>query len=334
VTTVVANVQATVALDLRDIVDMASRLEARAMDRANDRTMPGGEAMVNLAGVGSMRDWQRRIDLGERLHDLDPRIKRPDITNEDPDQLWPAVQVLWYWSEGFRDQLGHDHEDPKWRPTLVSEAQFLANRDVASWVHNHLSELNRFGAYAADVARAKGKLEGILREGERAELTPVVCNRCEDGRPLVRVYDQRRPVLWACAGCLAEQDHPDPLCARCGRPDPLVACHWTSDPNRDRYKCMGCKHLFDVEELADARATQIRRSTPREWTPRAEAVALLRDQGHPRPVAERIVDSTEVRSWCEVKTRTRWVSWPDAWRRHMSEVQARLLRRARSRSAS
>jgi hypothetical protein len=50
---------ATVAANLRSIEDMALRLEDRAIDRSNSRDMPGGDALVNLASVGSMAVWGR-----------------------------------------------------------------------------------------------------------------------------------------------------------------------------------------------------------------------------------------------------------------------------------
>jgi hypothetical protein len=60
---------------------------------------------------------------------------------------------------GLPHALGHDHDDPRWRPTLVSEAKFLRNHDVAEWIWNN--EVH-WDDYAGDVERAKTKLENIL----------------------------------------------------------------------------------------------------------------------------------------------------------------------------
>jgi len=175
---------ATVAANLRAIEDMALRLEARAIDRAGAKGIPGGEAMVNLASVGSVVDWARRVEIREQHGDY-------GIDYEDPDELWPAVQVLWFWSEGIRGQLGHDHDDPRWRPTLVSEAKFLRNHDVAEWIWNN--EVH-WDDYAGDVARAKKKLEDILHAGERTlRGVPCMYDECK-GKRLVRkmrpLYDK------------------------------------------------------------------------------------------------------------------------------------------------
>jgi hypothetical protein len=268
-----------VATNLRKIEDMAQRLEQRAVDRAGAKEMPGGDAMVALAGVGSIRDWTRRIEIAEEHEDY------PDISNEDPDEFWPALQVLWWWSEDYRQQLNHDYDDPRWRPTLISEAAFLRNHDVAEWIWNNEP---KYDDYAKDVERAKTKLENILIEGDRSEKTPVVCDRCADKRSLVKVYGD--------------------------------------DEGADRWKCMGCKHLFTLEELDDARATQMRRSEPREWVSRAEAIGLLRDMGHQRRTAAALVDAPEALGWRSEISRVRYVSWPDVWRGHLLALQAAKIR--------
>lgn len=276
---------ATVAANLRAIEDMALRLESRAIDRAGARDIPGGEAMVNLASVGSLADWQRRVELSEQQYGNGG----VDLSSEDPDDLWPAVQVLWFWSEDYRDRLNHDHDDPRWRPTLVSEAKFLRNHDVAEWIWNN--EIH-WDDYARDVGRAKTKLESILLEGERTERTTVVCSLCDDGRRLIRV--------------------------------------WGGELVDDRWKCPGCKHQFTDEELPEVQATQMRRSEPREWIPRPEAIDLLRSQGHQERVAARLADPLETQGWCHSVTHVRYVSWPDVWRRHLSEMQARRIKAERT----
>lgn len=275
---------ATVANHLRLIEEMAQRLEARAVDRSNSRDLTGGDAMVNLASVGSMADWKRRLDLAEATYGNG----NVDVSHEDPDELWPAVQVLWFWSEDIRNQLGHDHDDPRWRPTLVSEAKFLRNHDVAEWIWNNEPH---YDDYAADVERAKTKLENILHEGDRSERSAVVCDRCDAKRPLIRVYG--------------------------------------TEPGEDRWKCPSCKALLTDEELDDALAAQMRRGEPRQWIPRSHAVDLLRGMGHQERVAVRLVDHPDTEGYRDETTHVRWVSWPATWRRHLVEMQRRKMKAGR-----
>lgn len=313
--------QADVAKNLRKIEDMATRLEQRAVDRAGAKDMPGGDAMVALAGVGSIRDWMRRVDIAEE-HGTEM-----DISNEDPDEFWPALQILWWWTEDYRQRLNHHSDDPRWRPTLISEAAFLRHHDVAEWIWSN--EVN-YDDFAKDVGRAKSKLENILVEGDRSEKTPVVCDKCADKRPLVRVYDEAEVVGWMCHFAEGD-DEPIPAdagedpCPVCEKPAPHVEI-MASDPDADRWKCMGCKHLFTIEELDDARATQMRRSEPKEWVSRAEAIGLLRDMGHQRRTAVALVDAPAAMGWRSELSHLRYVSWPEVWRSHLLALQTAKIR--------
>lgn len=285
---------AAVTAALRAIEEMALHLASRAVDRSNARDMPGGDALVNLAPVASPRRWAAQFDAYERealAADESLKDSQPDLSHEDPDDLWPASELLTWWSEDYRQRLGMTYEG--WRPTLVSEAKFLRNHDVAEWIWNNEAH---WSDYAADVERAKAKLENILHEGDRSERTAVVCDRCDDGRRLIRV--------------------------------------WGDEPDQDRWKCPGCKHLFTDAELDDALATQMRRSKPREWIPRNQAVDLLRSLGHQERVAARLVDHPDTEGWRDETTHVRWVRWPAAWRRHLSEMQRRRMKTQRSEDLS
>lgn len=281
--------QSDVASNLRAIEDMAARLRDRAIDRSNARDIPGGDAMVELCHVGSIETWTNKIDGLERRWLDYLGLPAEDMPNwseaEDPDKFWPAIEVLWFWTEDYRSQLGMDYDDPRWRPTLASEAAFLRNKDVADWIWDNET---KYADYAKDVERAKTKLENVLIEGDRSERTPVVCDRCDDGRQLIKVYGE------------ADED--------------------------DRWKCMGCKHEFTAEETSDALGTQMRRTEPREWVTRAEAIDLLRSMGHQGRTAAGLTDLPEARGWKHEVTKVRYVSWPDVWRAHLLALQAARIR--------
>lgn len=168
-----------VSADLATILDMATRLEQRAVDQASTSGMPGGEAMVNLAHVADLTTWERRNELA------DDGL----VAYEDPDEMWPASQQLRFWSEQWREQLGMNHDDPRWRPTLASEAAFLRNPDVLAWAWDN--ELH-FDHFAADVASVKTKLETVLVEGERSERgVPCMYPECRGAR-IVRKLEPAR----------------------------------------------------------------------------------------------------------------------------------------------
>lgn len=186
-----------VAQDLRAIVGMIARLETRVLDLANSALMPGGEAMVNLAGVADMGTWVRRDELASG--DLAPY--------EDPDELWSPFQMLAFWSEGWRVELGQDYDDPAWRPTIATEAAFLRNHDVLTWAWDNEVHWDDF---AADMATAKSRMESILLEGERAERIRVVCPDCDAGKRLIIRYGASEDEdVWKCPACRHSFDADD-----------------------------------------------------------------------------------------------------------------------------
>lgn len=175
--------------NLRDIINMADRLDARALDLANSPLMPGGEAMVNLAYVADLDTWARRNDLSSQ-----------ELAHyEDPDEFWSPFQMLRFWSEQWRGQVGMDYEDPEWRATLRTEAAFLLNNDVLAWAWDNEPHFDEF---TEDVKSAKTRLETILREGERPDRIRVVCPDCEAGKRLIIRYgNTEADDTWKCPAC-------------------------------------------------------------------------------------------------------------------------------------
>ncbi len=301
--------------NLAKIIDMAGRLEARAVDRACDREFPGGDAMVLLAGVGSRHDWERRNDLAEASGDYGKSA------TEDPDKMWSALQTLWYWTEDYRQQLGMNYDDPRWRPTLTSEAGFLRNRDVADWIWNNEP---KWDAYSKAVNDAKAKLENVLIEGNRSDRSEVICGNpdCDDPRKLIRVYARRHPTEWECDACGTTNNNPEP-CDHC-ESDSLREVRWESDTDDDRWKCGACKNLSTDDEVQKFYAKQLWLAPAEKWMPIAHAVQLMREQGWQERVVRSWLDDLEVRT--EDISRRREVLWSSLWRRHLLETQARKER--------
>jgi hypothetical protein len=253
---------------LDEIADMAQRLESRAISRAGDKEMPGGEAMVNLASVGSVAIWARRYELAEEAHEADWNNPAPDTSFEDPDELWPPIQILWYWSESFRAEVGMDYDDPAWRPSLISEAKFLRNRDVA----DHIWSQPGWDDYAKDVQRAHTKLEAILIEGERVAFRGVSCmyEDCKGARLIrktVPAADKAGNKVWRLT---------DWHCPKCKR-------SWSEDEyTRNIYSAILRSKITEFEDddsvwcTVDLAATRVGRpnGTLRSWLSRGELGAI------------------------------------------------------------
>ncbi len=189
-----------VARDLRAILHMAAMLGERSLDLADHPDILGGDAMVNLAHVANLEAWTNQTDTTERLS-LDPRTKSRAYTSaadEDPDEAWPPFQMLEFWTEQWRRDLGKDHDG---QPTLTSEARFLLGRGMLEWAQ--ASEMH-FEEFAADVKAARAKLENIVRDGIRETRSRITCDRCANPKRLIRKYGKAgKPDTWKAPCCKA-----------------------------------------------------------------------------------------------------------------------------------
>lgn len=303
---------AKVAENLREIAALAGQLEARAIDRGGDADVPGGEATLAQATVASLAMWQELLDQAEAFGPV-------DLQDELDDDQWPPLQVLWYWSEVWRAE--RDMYVPK-RPSIATEAAFLALPEVLEHAWNHEPHWDDF---AADVRRARTTLENIIRAGRRADRSRVVCDRCEGGRRLIKVWAKPFVAAWECQACgdrvaqtrectTCHHRHQPGPSGRCGhqadrRKEPCVGtikgtapteCECgglltpvvTSNPADDRWKCPSCKRLFDDREHHEAHSRQLRTSEADRWVSVADAVDLLRRLGWQERTVRRWIDPT------------------------------------------
>ena len=238
-----------VAQDLTAIADLCERLLTPAVHTANDRELPGGEALVALGAVADPHAYAENVEAAEYRHATNPRRwpeQTLDMAHED-DDLAPVLQILWYWSCALRDNLGFPLEGR--HATVASEA------NVIRQTLDHIWDTEpRFDALAADVRGARRRLENILAEGLRAQ-HGVPCFDC--GVDLVRYSDEPREP------------------SRCDGHDGV--CYWPHKfcpHNRgglvDEWVCPKCRRLYDAESYHRAVA----------WAHLIHADALTADQMH------------------------------------------------------
>lgn len=185
-----------VARDLREIETLYEALTAQAIHKASDRLMPGGEAMVALAHVGSPSQWSELIDAAEHYHlakcdRLDHTRCRYAEHTADEDETEPPLQTLLFWSEQWRTDMGYELDR---RPTMSTEASFL--RNSLEWAWDNVIEWDDF---AKDVRRARVRLENLLHAGDRPERSRIVCDDCEQPRRLIKL--RADDDLWKCTAC-------------------------------------------------------------------------------------------------------------------------------------
>lgn len=212
-----------VAIDLREIVDLYADLLAQAVNDADDPLIPGGEAMVGMSPVASIEGWENLNATAERTG---LALTHPE--DEDPDDLWPPLQTLLFWSEDWRREHGYELER---RPTIASEVGFLRNMLTWAWDHEP-----HFADFAGDVHSARAKLEAILSAGKR-DVRGVQCLSCD---ATLRRYsrDPREPHF--CGG------HE----GLCGWPHRF--CPHDRGGLVDEYRCPKCDRRYTVEEYVRA----------------------------------------------------------------------------------
>lgn len=320
--------------DLQAIIELAGALETQAIHKANDRLMPGGHAMVALGPVADLAAHAAWLEAAEEqaianaLHaGLDPR-KVGHLIETDDDEWEPPLQTLRFWSEDWRRIHGLDYQQTV---TIASEARFLYWAREWAWDNEP-----RFDHFAADVNRARCRLENLLHAGTRPELTRVLCDR----------------------------EH-------CAKHPRLVKLRGHGDLP-DNYKCPSCKTRFDEDAFQRAYSHQLRSEGAAKFVALPDAIGTLKVQGRPertirkwlQPPLEHVADRCDecgldwdpdeypacpaetddgeecggfltprysgdansvVESYCEIATHRVWVWWPDLWRLHLSTKTRRRV---------
>lgn len=193
---------AKVARVLSEIVTLDAALLTQAVSNGDHPDMPGGAAMVALGNVANMEAWENHQQATERYGQ-----PYTSVVDEDPDEAWSAFQLLEFWSEQWRAAHGAEYGK---RPTIATEANFI--RYTLEWAWDNEPHWDDF---AADMRRAKAKLEGILVAGDRSERgAPCMYEGCK-GKRLVRKLEPKRDAEghkvwvhsnWHCPSCHREWD--------------------------------------------------------------------------------------------------------------------------------
>lgn len=269
-----------VARDLTEILQLYDALLTQAIHSANATVdhhhLPGGRAMVELGNVANVEAWTNHHEATERYGKA-----YTSVEDEDPDDAWPAFQLLEFWSEQWRREHGAEYGK---QPTIHSEANFL--RFLLNWAWDNEPH---FDDFAADIKRARLRLEDIVYAGRRAERTRIVCDRCKD-KPRLIVLHGIEPDL--------------------------------SD---DRWKCPACKHRFDAAEIREAHAAMLRSEGAARWLHQVDAIAVLRAQDRPERTVRQWLTDGVGEAYCDPVTHEVWVWWPALWSKHLATPRRNRL---------
>lgn len=194
--------------NLTAILNLVEQLATEAIHQANNPLMPGGLAMVALAGAASPGRYETNIAELEtaaitfaRETGLPLKTLWPE-TYDDPNGWEPPLQTLRYWSEQWRTIHGY----PKPKPSIHSEVVFV--RWALNWAQENEPH---FAAFIEDIHDTRSRLENTLKAGTRADRSRVICPTCDDPHRLIRIWgDNTNDDAWKCPNCknkLTEDDH-------------------------------------------------------------------------------------------------------------------------------
>jgi transposase-like protein len=326
------------ARDITEILNLTADLITQAINHGDTPGMPGGDAMTALGNVANVEAWDNHHQATER-HDhglSNYRRAYTAVECEDPDDAWSAYQLIEYWSEAWRTERGDDHDGKR---TLRTESNYV--RSSLDWAWEN--EIH-FEDFAADMRRARLRLEDIVYAGVRVERTRVMCDRCEHPRRLIKVH-----AIYDPTGVL------------------------------ESYKCPACKARFNEDEFRRAYAVMLASDGAERYVTQVEAIATLKAQGrglrtvrrwlapqmeevdqcsecgaryepdewnvcprkHQRKQAGVVVEEWRcggelarawvgdaeavVQGYCEVDTHRVMLWWPDLWTKHLATRQARIV---------
>jgi hypothetical protein len=264
-----------VSRDLREIERLYRDVVGEAINRAGAKvdgtSLPGGAAMIALAPVGSPEEHGEQLAAAEFRHFA--ACEKGDHTRcryaeheADEDGHEPILQTLLFWTEAWRAETGYPLEGRT--PSVATEANFI--RGMLNWAWENLIEWDDF---AADVNRARVRMENLLHAGVRAERSRVPCTNpaCERSPMLIRVY-----------GATVVFDH---------------------------YKCPSCKMRYDQQGFIRAKLQHL----DSQGADRHVKMQDARDAiDRPDRTWRKWLRLWYVRSYRDIKTGQVWVWWPDA----------------------
>lgn len=237
----------TLAQDLTAIADLSEQLEGQAINDANDHLMPGGLAMVALAAVANLEAWSNRIEAAEQ--------RGLALVIDDDDDWEPPLQTLLFWSEDLRraHDIEFQPEPHRPYPTIATEVSVI--RWAIDWMWDNEPH---FDDMAADIRKAKGRLETLLTEGLRSKRgVPCLSVECEGGI-LIQPVAERRDPRWC--------DGHDGVCQI-----PHDRCPHDRGGLRDEWTCPKCDRRYGTEDYRRAVAQSAFLNA--EWLPLEDAIA-------------------------------------------------------------
>lgn len=153
--------------------------------------IPGGDALVLLA-PGNTKAQQH----GQLLHRRTCGLDTTHLQDEHTGDPRPPLAVLTAWAYAW-----HAHtRQPNTLPTTVADAVAYLDQHL-----HHMARTHLFPLLARDLTNLAHRLEDVLHDGYRPEVSRVPCWEC--GTRLVKQYGQQpTDDHWLCPHCKERYD--------------------------------------------------------------------------------------------------------------------------------
>lgn len=205
------DLRVSIARDLRAIVSLWGDLPEEATYRADDKDLPGGDALAMMAPAANLEAWEHRYEALEasrgHLPTFTAIVGGEDYAGDQQAELHPLL-VLATWEDAIRDE----RDQPTDLRATVERAADYVGKSV-DWMLgiNEYGDQNFLGIdqLSIDLRRCRAMLENLLHDGERAEWTRVTCisDECDEKPRLMKVYaDEVAEDHHKCPACRARYD--------------------------------------------------------------------------------------------------------------------------------
>lgn len=208
--------QADLGGELTKITECYTQFVLEVTYQANDREMPGGDAMQAVTPSASLQEWEEQFEAAEAeaVKKIDAgraaaaaRMLAYVFDQEDTD-THPEL-VLTDWEAQIRTARG---EQVNLRSNVHKAAAYI--RRSIPWLYS-LSDAGQpvfveHRALHKDLRNVRQYLESILKSGNRAEFTRVHCisDICETHPRLMKLWAaQVRWDCYRCPACRTEYDY-------------------------------------------------------------------------------------------------------------------------------
>jgi len=151
-----------------------------------------GDGRLNAGPVGG-----DAMVMGADGRYLPAGRRGPDEMASDPPL---PLLTLATWEDDWRIELGHGGGP---RATVWRCVDYLSGH-LTMMAQRHLA----FDEFAADLARVRGRLEAVLRDGDREDHADVSCFEC-GGRLVRRVGPRGADDHWTCGRCRRRYTDPE-----------------------------------------------------------------------------------------------------------------------------